>query len=47
MAEVSTADKGAEQVGSGCPDLGSDLLGGSAIDHALQVEDMGPDTVRG
>ena len=41
MAEVSTADKGAEQVGSGCPDLGSDILGSGPVGHAEWVRDVG------
>ena len=38
------ADLDIEQGGSGCPDIGTDLLGGSAIGNAVRVRDMGPDT---
>ena len=38
------ANSGVEQGGSGFQDIGSDLLGGGAIDPGIQVKDMGPDT---
>ena len=41
--EVGVADSYFEYGGSGCPDLGTDLLGVSTIFHALQVGYMGPD----
>ena len=42
---MSTADSGIEQGGSGCLAIEVDLLGGGEIGPAIQVRDMGPDTV--
>ena len=36
-------DLGTEQGGSGCPDIGTDLIGGDAIGNDIWVRDMGPD----
>ena len=36
-------DLGIEQVGSGWPYIGTDLIGGSAIGPDVWVIDMGPD----
>ena len=44
MAEVGAAVSGAEQGGSGCPDLGEDLRDGGSGGHALRVGDVGNDT---
>ena len=41
---MGAVDLDIEQGGSGCPDIGTDLLGGSAIGNAVRVRDMGPDT---
>ena len=35
---------GVNQGGSGCPEIGTDILGGGAIGPAIRVRDMGPDT---
>ena len=43
MAEVGEADAGLEQGGGGCPDLGTDILGGGAVGPTLQVRDMAND----
>ena len=32
-----------EQGGSGCPDIGADLLGSGTIGTDIRVRDMGPD----
>ena len=42
---MGVADSDNDQVGSGCPDIGEYLLGGGTIGPAVQVRDMGPDTV--
>ena len=41
--EVGAADSYIDHGGSGCPDIGTDLLGGGAISPVIQVKDMGPD----
>ena len=43
QTEVGAADSYIDQGGSGCPDIGTDLLGGGAIGTAVRVRDMGPD----
>ena len=43
--EVGAADSGTEHVGSICPDIGADLLGGGTISPAIQVRYMGPESV--
>ena len=43
--EVGAADLDIEHGGSGWLDIGTDLLGGSAIFHAVRVRDIGPDAV--
>ena len=43
QAEVGTANSGTEQGGSGCPDIGEDILGSGTIGTDIQVRDMGPD----
>ena len=45
QTEVCAADSGTENRESGCPDIGEDILGGGQIGPAIQVRDMGPDTV--
>ena len=44
QSEVGTDNLGVEQLGRGCPDIGTDLLGGGAIGPAIRVKEMGPDT---
>ena len=44
QAEVGAANLGVEQEGSGCQDIGTDLLSGGASGPAIRVRDMGPDT---
>ena len=39
------ADSDIEQGGSGCPDIGTDLLGCDAISPDIRVIDMGPDAM--
>ena len=41
---MGAAVSGADQGGSGCPDLGEDLHGGGSGDYALQVVDVDNDT---
>ena len=40
---MGAADSYIDQGGSGCPDIGTDLLGVGAIGTAIRVRDMGPD----
>ena len=40
---MGAADLYIDQGGSGCPDIGTDLLGGGAIGPAIRIRDMGPD----
>ena len=42
--EVGEADSGTDQEGSGCPDIGVDLIIGGTIGPDIQVRDMGPFT---
>ena len=44
QAEVGASNLGVNNGGSGCPDIGIDLLGGGEIGPAMRVRDMGPDT---
>ena len=37
-------DLGIKQGGSGCPDIGTDLLGNGAITLTIRFKYMGPDT---
>ena len=39
---MGVADLGIEQGGSGCMDIGTDLLGIGIFGHAIRVRDMGP-----
>ena len=41
---MGAAKSGVEQGGSGCPDIGTYLIGGGAIGTDLRVRDMGTDT---
>ena len=43
QTEVGTADSYIDQGGSGCPDIGTDLLDGVETGPDVQVRDMGPD----
>ena len=43
QAEVGAADSGTEKGGSGCLDIGADLLEGVTISTDIWVRDMGPD----
>ena len=45
QAEVGADKLDVEQGGNGCEYIGTDLFGGGAIGPAIQVRDMGPDTV--
>ena len=40
---MGASDSGNEQVGSRCPYIGADILGGGTIGPDLWVRDMGPD----
>ena len=40
---MGTDDSYIDQGGIGCPDIGTDLLGGCEIGTDIQVRDMGPD----
>ena len=41
--EVGKADAGVEQGGGGCPDLGTDILGGDSVGNVVRVRDVGDD----
>ena len=43
-AEVGAGDKVSYQGGCGCPDLGTDLLGGGPVSHVVWVVDVGDKT---
>ena len=43
QSEVGVAYSGTEQGGSGCTDIGADLLGGGTISTALRFIYMGTD----
>ena len=38
------ADSGIEQEWIGCPNIGTDIIGGGTIGPNIQVRDMSPDT---
>ena len=40
---MGTAYSGVEQGGSGCPDIGEDILGSGTIGTDIQVRDIGTD----
>ena len=40
---MGATDKGAEERGCGCPDLGTYILGGVPVGNVLHVRDMGDD----
>ena len=40
---MGAADSGTEQGGSGCPEIGTDLLGGGTIGPDIRARNMGPD----
>ena len=42
---IGAAESDIEQVGSGCPDIGINLLGSGAIGPDIRVRYMGPDSV--
>ena len=44
---MGATESGIEQVGSGCLDIGTYLLGGGAISPTIRVKDMGPDAAYG
>ena len=44
--EVGADFHGVEQGGCGCPELGENLFGSGSGGHAVQVRDVGNDTVR-
>ena len=43
MEKVGKADAGLDQGGVGCPDLGTDILGGSSSGPLVQVRYVGDD----
>ena len=44
QTEVGAAESGTEQGGSGCPNIGTDLLDGGTIGPVIRVRYMGPET---
>ena len=40
---MGAAELNIDQVGSGCSDIGKNLLGGGEMGPAIRVRDMGPD----
>ena len=42
---MGAADSYIDQVGSGCPYIGTDLLGSGTIGTYVQIIDLGPDAV--
>ena len=40
MSQIGASDEGDEQGGCGCPDFGTDLLGGGPLCHDVWVVDV-------